>query len=114
MATLQMNFLSMKLGIQTNVTVFLPSFVPSPDAAGKTNAELYPVGERFRTLWLLGTACGDDGEWLRESGVLRLVRKYRLALVFPSTYEKLYSGDPKGQKFTEAISEELYAVCTGT
>ena len=113
MATLQMNFLSMKLGMQTNVTVFLPGYVPSPENAGKTDAELYPVGERFRTLWLLGTACGDDGEWLRESGVLRLAEKHRIALVFPCVYEKLYSDDPKGQKFSEAIADELYAVCTG-
>ena len=62
MATLQMNFLSMKLGMQTNVSVFLPGFVPSPDAAGKSNAALYPVDERFRTLWLLGSTCGDDGQ----------------------------------------------------
>lgn len=113
MATLQMNFLSMKLGMQTNVSVFLPGDAPSAQDAGKTNAERYPIGERFRTLWLLGTERGDDGEWLRESGILRLARKHRLAVVFPCVYEKLYSDDPRGQKFTEAIADELYAVCTG-
>ena len=113
MATLQMNFLSMKLGMQTNVSVFLPGFVPSPDAAGKTDDELYPRDERFRTLWLLGTERGDDGEWLRETGVLRIAEKHRIAVVFPCVYEKLYAEDPKGQKFTGAIAEELYAVCTG-
>ena len=114
MATLQMNFLSMKLGMQTNVSVFLPSYVPSPDAAGKTLSELYPAGERFPVLWLLGTETGDDGEWLRESGVLRLAQKHGLAVVFPCGYEKLYSDEPRGQKFTGYITEELYAVCTGT
>ena len=58
MATLQMNFLSMSLGMQTNVTVFLPGFSPSPASAGKPYAEIYPRGERFRTLWLLGTETG--------------------------------------------------------
>ena len=113
MATLQMNFLSMKLGMQTNVSVYLPGDAPSPADAGKSNAERYPVGERFRTLWLLGTECGDDGEWLRETGILRLARRHRLAVVFPCVYEKLYSDDPRGQKFSEAIADELYAVCTG-
>lgn len=113
MATLQMNFLSMKLGMQTNVTVFLPGFVPSPDAAGMTDAALYPRGERFPTLWLLGTERGDDGEWLRETGILRIAERHRMAVVFPCVYEKLYSEDPKSQKFTGAIAEELYAVCTG-
>ena len=114
MATLQMNFLSMSLGMQTNVSVFLPGFSPSPASAGKTYAELYPRGERFRTLWLLGTETGDDGEWLRESGVLRLAERCRLAVVFPCGYEKLYSEEAKGQKFRSYITKELYAVCTGT
>ena len=67
MATLQMNFLSMKLGMQTNVSVFLPSYVPSPDSAAKPFAELYPAGERFPVLWLLGTETGDDGEAANDS-----------------------------------------------
>ena len=114
MATLQMNFLSMSLGMQTNVTVFLPGFSPSPASAGKPYAALYPRGERFRTLWLLGTETGDDGEWLRESGILRLAEKHRLAVVFPCGFEKLYSEEAKGQKFRSYITKELYAVCTGT
>ena len=114
MATAQMNFLSMKLGMQTNVSVFLPSYIPSPQKAGTPFEELYPVGERFPTLWLLGTETGDDGEWLRESAVLRLARKYGCAVVFPCGFEKLYSDDPRGQKFTGYVTEELYAVCTGT
>jgi len=114
MATLQMNFLSMKLGMQTNVSVFLPGDVPAPDRADAPYAELYPVGERFPALWLLGTETGDDGEWLRESAVLRLARKYGCAVVFPCGFEKLYSDEPRGQKFTGYVTEELYAVCTGT
>ena len=113
MATLQMNFLSMKLGMQTNVTIFLPGDELRPDVAASSYAERYPRGERFRTLWLLGTEVGDDGEWLRESGVLRLAERYRLAVVFPCGFEKLYSDDPRGQKFTEYITQELWAVCTG-
>ena len=65
MATLQTNFLSMRLGMQTNVTVFLPSTMPGPSIAGKTNKELYPRGEKFKTLWLLGTEYGDDSELLK-------------------------------------------------
>ena len=113
MATLQMNFLSMRLGIQTNVSVFLPSFVPAPDAADKSFAALYPRDRRFRTLWLLGTEYGDDGEWLRESAILRIARSRDLAVVFPCPFEKLYSDDPKGQKFTGYITDELTAVCAG-
>ena len=114
MASLQMNFLSMKLGMQTNVTVLLPSCVPSPDTAGLSYEQLYPLGERFPTLWLLGTAYGDDGEWLRESAVLRLAQKHRIAGVLPCGFEKLYSDDPRGQQFCGYIADEVYAICAGT
>ena len=114
MATIQMNFLSMRLGMQTNLSVFLPSLKPGPDTAGKSYGELYPRDERFPTLWLLPTEYGDDGEYLRRSAVLRLAEKARLAVVMPCGYEKLYSDDPRGQKFTDYITEELWTLCTGT
>lgn len=112
MATLQTNFLSMRLGMQTNVTVFVPSTVPGPDIKGKTNDELYPRDEKFKTLWLLGTEYGDDSEMLKYSNIVQLAEKYRFAVVFPCTYERLYSNDPKGQKFTNYIFDELFIVCT--
>lgn len=112
MATLQTNFLSMRLGMQTNVTVFLPSTMPGPAIAGKTNKELYPRGEKFKTLWLLGTEYGDDSELLKYSNIISLAEKYRFAVVFPCVYERLYSNDPKGQKFTDYIFDELFKVCT--
>lgn len=113
MATLQMNFLSMKLGMQTNVSVFLPSFVPSADAAGKTDAELYPQGKKFPAVWLLADETGDDSQWLRLSNAADLAQKYGYAVVMPCPYEKLYSEESPGQKFTSYITEELWAICTG-
>ena len=95
MATLQMNFLSMKLGMQTNVSVFIP--------AKKSG----------RTLWLLADETGDDSQWLRESAITRVAEKYGFAVVFPCPFEKLYSEENPGQKFTSYITEELWAVCTG-
>ena len=114
MATLQMNFLSMRLALQENVTVFIPSIAPGQDTAGKSYSELYPKGKKFKTLWLLGDEYGDDSTILNYSGILRIAEKYGFAVVFPCTYEKLYSDDPIGQKFTENISEEVYGVCMGT
>ena len=113
MATLQMNFLSMKLGMQTNVSVFLPSFVPSADAAGKTDAEIYPQGKKFPAVWLLADETGDDSQWLRLSNAADLAQKYGFAVVMPCPYEKLYSEESPGQKFTSYITEELWAICTG-
>ena len=113
MATLQMNVLSMKLGMQTNVSVFLPSFTPCPEAAGKTDAELYPMGKKYPALWLLADETGDDSQWLRLSDAADLAQRYGFAVVMPCPYEKLYSEESPGQKFTSYITEELWAVCTG-
>ena len=113
MATLQMNFLSMKLGMQTNVSVFLPSFTPSPEAAGKTDAELYPQGKKYPALWLLADETGDDSQWLRLSAIADLAQKHGFAAVMTCPYEKLYSEENPGQKFTSYITEELWAICTG-
>ena len=113
MAILQMNFLSMKLGMQTNVSVFLPSFAPSPEAAGKTDAELYPAGRKYPALWLLADETGDDSQWLRLSAIADLAQKYGFAVVMPCPYEKLYSEEDPGQKFTSYITEELWTICTG-
>ena len=114
MATIQMNFLATRLGLQENVTVFIPSIAPGQDTAGKSYSELYPMGKKFKTLWLLGDEYGDDSTILNYSGILRIAEKYGFAVVFPCTYEKLYSNDPIGQKFTDSICEELFGVCTGT
>ena len=113
MATLQMNFLSMKLGMQTNVTVFLPSFTPSKAAAGKTTAELYPRDKKYPALWLLADETGDDSQWLRLSSIADLAQKHGFAVVMPCPFEKLYSEENPGQKFTSYITEELWFMCTG-
>lgn len=113
MATLQMNFLSMKLGMQTNVTVFLPSFSPSEELAEKTSAQVYPKDKKFPVLWLLPDETGDDSQWLRESAITRTAQKYGFAVVMPCPFEKLYSEEDPGQKFTSYITEELWYVCTG-
>ncbi len=112
MATLQMNFLSIRLGMQTNVSVFIPSAVPGRENPGRDYAALYPEGKKYRTLWLLPTEYGDDSEVMNYSAVLRFAQKYQFAVVFPCAYEKLYSNDPHGQRYSDYISEELFAVCT--
>lgn len=114
MATLQMNILSLTLGMQMNFSVFLPSFVPARKNALKSYEELYPRGERFKTLWLLGTEYGDDAEILRNTGIARYAQEHNMAVVFPCGNNRLYSEDPKGQKYLRHITEELWTICTGT
>lgn len=114
MATLQMNILSLKLGTQANFSVILPSYVPSKENAKKTYDEIYPRGVKLKTLWLLSSEYGDDAELLNYTSVLRYAQENNLAVVLPCGYNKLYSNEPKGQKFLEFITDELWTVCTGT
>jgi len=114
MAFLQMNILSLKLGTQANFSVILPSYVPSKENANKTYDEIYPKNRRLKTLWLLSTEYGDDQELLNYTAVLRYAQENNLAVVLPCGYNKLYSNEPKGQKFLEFITDELWTVCTGT
>ena len=112
MATLQMNILSFTWGMQANFCVFLPSLVPTKDNAKETYEEIYPRDVRFKTLWLIGSEYGDDSEFLRNSGIARYAQEHNLAVVMPCTNNKLYSEDPKGQKFIRHITEELWTVAT--
>ncbi|MBR2843221.1 MAG: hypothetical protein IKF06_08100, partial [Lachnospiraceae bacterium] len=114
MATLQMNFLSFTWGMQANFSVFLPSLVPTKDYAKESYEEIYPRDVRFKTLWLIGSEYGDDSEFLRNSGIARYAQEHNLAVVMPCTNNKLYSEDPKGQKFIRHITEELWTVATSS
>jgi len=113
MATLQTNILSMKLGMQSNFTVILPSFIPGVDA-GKDYDVIYPRGVRFRTLWLLPSEYGDDQEPMKYTSIARYADETGLAVVMPAPLNRMYSNDPGNQKFTDYITEELWSVCHGT
>ena len=113
MATLQMNILSMKLGMQSNFTVILPSFKPGVDA-GKDLSELYPRDVRFRTLWLLPSEYGDDLEALHYTSIQRYADETGIAVVMPAPLNRMYSNDPTNQKFIDYITEELWSVCHGS
>ena len=113
MATLQMNILSMKLGMQSNFTVILPSFRPGVDA-GKDLEELYPRDVRFRTLWLLPSEYGDDLEALHYTSIQRYADETGMAVVMPAPLNRMYSNDPTNQKFLDYITEELWSVCHGS
>lgn len=113
MATLQMNILSMRLGMQSNFTVILPSFRPGIDA-GKELSELYPRDVRFRTLWLLPSEYGDDLEGLHYTSIQRYADETGMAVVMPAPLNRMYSNDPTNQKFLDYITDELWSVCHGS
>jgi putative tributyrin esterase len=96
MATFQMNYLSMKLGMQTNFTAILPDG---------------PKGEKHKVLWLLHSDTGDDSELLKYTRILRYAERMNMAVVMPCGYNTMYSEDPFGQKFTELFTHEQRVIC---
>ncbi len=111
MASFQMNYLSMKIGMQTNITVILPGDSPQNFKAAADFRGLYPRERRHKTLWLLHSETGDDSEILRYSGILRYAEKQGFAVVMPCCYNWMYSDDPLGQKFFELFTHEQRVIC---
>lgn len=114
MASLQMNILSMKLGMQSNITVILPSYIPNVENGKKTYDEIYKRNISFKTLWLLPSEYGDDSEAMKYTSIQRYADEKNIAVVMPAPLNRMYSDDPTNQKFTEYITEELWSVCHGT
>ena len=66
---LKMNFLSKHLGMQTNVTVCLPSFSFADIMEKREN--VYVQGMKYQTLYLLHGGSGDDSDYVNFSNIVR-------------------------------------------
>jgi putative tributyrin esterase len=106
---LKFNFLSKELGMQTNVTVILPSFGYT-DMLNKRK-EVYVPGMKFQTLYLLHGGSGDDSDYVNFSNIVRYAEDNKLAVVMPSACNSFYSNLEYGPKFWDYLSEELPKVC---
>ncbi len=111
MATFQMNYLSMKIGMQTNFTVILPGDSTLKFKTADSFSGLYPRNRKYKTLWLLHSEEGDDSEILRYSGILRYAEKLGFAVVMPCCSNWMYSDEPSGQKFFELFTQEQRIIC---
>lgn len=109
MAVLKMNFLSKYLGMQTNITVCLPSF-SFRDVMNK-NKHFYQRGMKFQTLYLLHGGAGDDSDYVNFTNIVRYADENRIAVVMPCDYNYFYTDDPQGPKYWKYVSEELPEVC---
>lgn len=109
MAVLKMNFLSKYLGMQTNITVCLPSF--SFRDLMKGNLDFYRPGMKFQTLYLLHGGSGDDSDYVNFTNIVRYADENRIAVVMPSAYNHFYADDPHGPRYWKFVSRELPEVC---
>lgn len=109
MAVLKMNFLSKYLGMQTNVTVCLPSF--SFRDLMNNNPDFYKPGMKFQTLYLLHGGSGDDSDYLHFTNIVRYADENRIAVVMPCDYNYFYTDNPNGPRYWRYVSDELPEVC---
>ena len=109
MAVLKMNFLSKYLGMQTNITVCLPSFAFRD--AFNNKPDFYVPGIKFQALYLLHGGSGDDADYVNFTSITRYADEHRIAVVMPCNYNHFYTDDPNGPRYWKYISEELPQIC---
>ena len=110
------NYLSEALMMQTNVTMFLPSWTAFDEAKGK--AKSYLPGTKFQTLYLLHGGTGDDSDYVNFSNIVRYAEEHKMAVVMPSGYNSGYVNDhedvlPWPRRYWTFVFEELPRVCEG-
>ena len=81
MALIHLNFLSKALGMQTNITVCLPSY--SFEDSMKGIEESYVPGMKYQTLYLLHGGTGDNSDYVHFTNIVRYADKHKLAVIMP-------------------------------
>lgn len=110
MAVLKMNFLSKALGMQTNITVCLPTFSFADAYNGRE--ETYVPGMKYQVLYLLHGGSGDDSDYVNFTNIVRYADENKVAVIMPCAYNSCYTDSLDGSmKFFTYIAEELPLVC---
>lgn len=105
MAVMKMNFLSKMLGMQTNVTIVLPTFSFADIMSGRK--DFYEKGMKYQVLWLLHGGSGDDSDYVNFSNIVRYADEHKLAVVMPADFNQSYTDDPEGAKYFRFVADEL-------
>lgn len=110
MSVIKMNFLSKALGMQTNVTICLPSYSFADVIGGRE--DVYVPGMKYQVLWLLHGGSGDDSDYVNFSNIVRYADDNKIAVVMPADYNAMYTDDPEGgAKYYTFVVEELPKMC---
>ncbi len=105
MAVVKMNFLSKSLGMQTNVTICLPSFSFADLMQG--SKDFYVPGIKYQVLYLLHGASGDDSDYVNFSNITRYADEKKVVVVMPCDYNASYTDSERGAKYYSYVAREL-------
>lgn len=114
MAVLKMNFLSKALGMQTNITVCLPTYSFADSMEGTEDLfvpNTYVSGMKFQTLYLLHGGSGDDGDYVNFTNIVRYADQHKVAVIMPSVGNSCYTDMEDGAKYYTYVAEELPKLC---
>lgn len=109
MGVIRFNFLSQELGMQTNVSICLPSFSFADMYGGRK--EVYVPGMKFQVLYLLHGGSGDDSDFIHFSNIVRYADVNKIAVIMPCDYNACYTDDPEHGNYYTYLTEELPKVC---
>lgn len=99
MAFIRLNYKSYAIGMDTNVTVILPS--PTREDPQIETGRKYPV------LWLLHGGGGDDMEYLRGTYVQEYAEKAKIAVVSVTGANSCYLDTQYAHNYFTMVTEEL-------
>ena len=111
MALVTINFESQYLGNNHEVGIILPD-----KPRGKTPAEFYGSGEKYKVLWLLHGTYGDYSDWIRKSMIELYACEKDLIVVMPSGLNADYINWPgfaTGFNMYDYLFEELMPLIYG-
>lgn len=99
------------LSLPVHLTVLLPDL-----PAGRSGAEFYRSGTRYKVLFLLHGATGNDHQWLYQTNLARHVERRPLAVVCPDGLNSDYANHPEmfgGYDYTDFFFQELLPFIQG-
>ena len=105
MSVVRMNFLSKMLGMQTNVTICLPT--PSFSEMLDNKQRFYVPGMRYQVLYLLHGGNGDDQDYVTNTSISRYADEQKVVVVMPNDYNASYTDRTVGPLYYRFITEEL-------
>jgi S-formylglutathione hydrolase FrmB len=111
MSELTLTIQSRILGIPTDVSFLLPD---SP--FGRPPGDFYRCGKKFKILWLLHGAGGDNREFLYNTHIAGLAKRREIVVAMPEALNSDYASHPQmfgGYDYTGFFFEELMPMVQG-
>lgn len=100
------NLFSKTLKSHVGVNVLIPG-LPDNEVLFHDLDQVYPMGKKYRVLYLLHGALEDADSWLRHTHIEDYASEHQLAVVMPSAQNSFYVNALHGLDYYDFVTEEL-------